>query len=171
MRGQSRRRHRSTAAESCSRATRRGFCGEKPRSCKIRRIWSRWCETPNCLRTTPDTRAQVHRSVRYPAAIGPLRRMATSKDRCFSESLVAGPGCGLAANPSTPSAFHVRRQRFTLVRLTPKSEAISRRGFRSWNCSAARRRRASSSDALPGVLIPQHTMLALPRVHSQYRGQ
>jgi hypothetical protein len=59
----------------------------------------------------------------------------------------------LAASPSTPSVFHVRFQRLTLVKLTPKRVAISCRGLRSWKYSAARRRRASSSDALPGVLI------------------
>ena len=160
IRGQSRRRQRSTASASCSRATRLGFCGEKPRSCKIRRMWSRWYDTRNCLRTTSETRAQVHRSFRYPAAIGPLSRILTSDLRCSSESLHAGPGCGLAANPSTPSAFHVRCQRFTLVKVTPKSVAISRRGLRSWKYSAARRRRASSSAALPGVLIKQHTVLS-----------
>ena len=171
IRGQSRRRHRSTASASCSRATRRGFCGEKPRSCKMRRMWSRWYETPNCLRTTLETLAQVHKSVRYPAAVGPFKRISTSDSRCFSDSLRAGPACGLAANPSTPSAFHVRFQRFTLVKLTPKSVTISRRGLRSWKYSAARRRRASSSAALPGVLIKKHTVLAQPRVHSPCRGQ
>ena len=171
IRGQSRYRQRSTASASCSLATRRGFWGEKPRSCKIRRMWSRWYLMPNCFRTTCDTRAQVHRSVRKPAAVGPFRRISTSDLRCSSESLRAGPGCGLAANPSTPFAFHVRFQRFTLVKLTPKSEAMFRRGLRSWKYSAARRRRASSSAALPGVLIKQHTVLAQPRVHSPCRGQ
>jgi len=171
MRGQSCRRQRSTAAASCSRATRRGFCGEKPRSCKMRRMWSRWYETPKFLRTTSETRAQVHKSVRYPAAIGPSSRTSTSDLRCCSESLHAGPGCGLAANPSTPSAFQARFQRFTLVKLTPKSVAISCRGFRSWKYSAARRRRASSSAALPGVLIQEHTVLAPARVHSPRRSQ
>lgn len=39
-RGQSFLRHRATAAASCSRATCCGFCGLKPRSCKIRPRWS-----------------------------------------------------------------------------------------------------------------------------------
>ena len=60
---------------------------------------------------------------------------------------------------------------FTLVKVTPKSVAISRRGLRSWKYSAARRRRASSSAALPGVLIKQHTVLAQLRVHSPCRDQ
>jgi hypothetical protein len=170
-RGQSCRRHCSTASGSCSRATRRGFWGEKPRSCSTRPMWAGWYDTPNCLRTTFETRAQVHKSVRYPAATGPLRRMSVSVCLCVSESLGSGPGCGLAAKPSTPSAFHVRFQRFTLVRLTPNSEAISRRGFRSWTCSAARRRRASSSAALPGGLMKHNTLLATDRVHYQCCGQ
>ena len=164
IRDQSSCRHRSTASGSCSRATRRGFWGEKPRSCSTRPMWAGWYETPNCLRTTLETRAQVHKSVRYPAATGPWRRSLVNAPLCFSESLGSGPGCGLAAKPSTPSAFHVRFQRFTLVRLTPKSEAISRRGFRSWKCSAARRRRASSSAALPGGLMKHNTLLAAARV-------
>jgi hypothetical protein len=164
IRGQSCRRHRSTACESCSRATRRGFWGEKPRSCSTRPMWAGWYETPNCLRTTSETRAHVHKSVRYPAATGPWRRILVNAPLCFSQSLGSGPGCGLAAKPSTPSAFHVFFQRFTLVKLTPKSEAIFRRGSRSWKCSAARRRRASSSAALPGGLIKHNTLLAAARV-------
>src|SRR4029077_16893728 len=119
---------------------------------------------PNRLRTTSETREQVHKSVRYPAATGPFNRILVNAPLCFSQSLGSGPGCGLAAKPSTPSAFHVRFQRFTLVRLTPKSEAILRRGFRSWKCSAARPRRASSSAALPGVLMKHNTLLAAARV-------
>lgn len=171
IRGQSSVRHRSTASGSCSRATRRGFWGEKPRSCSTRPIWAGWYDTPNCLRTTSETRAQVHKSVRYPAATGPWRRTLVNDPLCFSESLGSGPGCGLAAKPSTPSAFHVRFQRFTLVKLTPNCEAISRRGFRSWKCSAARRRRASSSAALPGGLMIHSTLLAAARVLYQCCGQ
>jgi hypothetical protein len=40
IRGQSFLRHRSTAAASCSRATRCGFCGVKPKSCRMRPTWS-----------------------------------------------------------------------------------------------------------------------------------
>jgi hypothetical protein len=165
MRGQSLLRHCSTAWASCSLATRRGFWGENPRSCSTRRMWAGWYETPNFLRTTRETRLQLHKSVRNPKATGPMRSILISDCLCSSESLRSGPGCGLAAKPSTPSAFHVRFQRFTLVKLTQNSDAISRRGFRSWKYSAARRRRASSSAALPGGLMEHSTVLAPPRVH------
>jgi hypothetical protein len=171
IRGQSPRRHRSTVSESCSRATHLGFWGEKPRSCSTRPMWAGWYETPNCSRTTSETRAHVHKSVRYPTATGPWRRILVNAPLCFSQSFGSGPGCGLAAKPSTPSAFHVLFQRFTLVKLTPKSEATSRRGFRSWKCSAARRRRASSSVALPGGLMKHNTLLAAARVLYQCCGQ
>jgi hypothetical protein len=160
MRGQSSFRHRSTARGSCSRATSRGFCGLNPKSCKIRPTWSGWYRTPNRLRTTAATRAQVHKSVPNPAARGPQSSSLTSCSFCFSESLVARGGCGLAANAFIPPVCQTVLQRFTLERLTPIARATSRRGFRSWKYSAARRRRASSSAALPFGLIQVHTVLA-----------
>ncbi len=90
IRGQSCLRHRSTAAASCSRATRSGFCGVKPRSCKMRPRWSGWYETRNFLRTSSATRSQVHKSVRIAmgrraASAWPCRscrnRHSTSRDR------------------------------------------------------------------------------------------
>ena len=171
IRGQSSRRHRTTASESCSLATCRGFCGLNPRSWRIRDRWPGLYRTRNRLRTTSTTRAQVHKSVRYPAAIGPANRISTNSCFCFRDSLDTPPGCGFAAKASTPPVFHARFQRFTLERLTPKRSAISRRGFRSWKNSAARRRRASSSAALPGVLIQHNTVLAPGMVHSRRKDQ
>lgn len=165
MRGQSCLRHRSTDSGSCSRAICRGFCGLNPRSWRMRDMWPGWYRTRNRLRTTWATRAHVHKSVRYPAAIGPANRIATNSCFCSSDSLAVPPGCGLAAKASTPPVFHARFQRFTLDKLTPKRRAMVRRGFRSWKNSAARRRRASSSAALPGVLIQHNTVLAAARVH------
>jgi hypothetical protein len=160
MRGQSCSRHRSTARGSCSRATCRGFCGLNPKSCKIRPKWSGWYFTRNCFRTNAATRAQVHRSVRNPADRGPASSNLTNCRFCTSDNLVARGGCGLAAKASTPPVCQADFQRFTLERLALTRRAISRRGFRSWKYSAARRRRASSSIALPLVLIKIHTVLA-----------
>ena len=171
MRGQSLRRHRSTASGSCSRATCRGICGLKPRSCMIRPKWSGWYDTRNCFRTIAATRPQVHRSVRNPAASGPATKVSINCRFCFSDNLLARGGCGLAANASTPPAFHALFQRFTLDRSTPNSRAISCRGFRSWKYSAARRRRASSSAALPGGLMKHNTLLATAKVLYQCCGQ
>ena len=164
MRGQSSFRHRSTARRSCSRATSRGFWGLNPKSCKIRPTWSGWYRTPNRFRTTAATRAQVHKSVPNPQARGPESSSLINCNFCFSESLVARGGCGLAANAFTPPVCQATFQRFTLDRLTPIIRAIFRRGLRSWKYSAARRRRASSSAALPFGLIHVHTMLAQYRV-------
>jgi len=165
IRGQSCFRHCATSAASCSRATCCGFCGLNPRSCRMRPRWSRWCNTPNRLRTTSVTRAQVHKSVRYPAASGPRRRIFTNASFCPSDSLGVGPGWGLAAKAASPPSFHARFQRFTLERLAPTSWAICARGFRSLKSFAARRRRASSSAALPLGLMYYHTVLAQSTVH------
>jgi hypothetical protein len=167
MRGQSRFRHRSTAAASCSRATCWGFCGLNPRSCRIRPTWSGWYETRNRLRTTSVTRAHVHKSVRYPAFVGPTFKIVTSCRFSPGDNLGVGPGWGLAAKAASPPSCHACLQRFRLERLAPTSRATSARGFRSWKNSAARRRRASSSAALPLVLITRHTVLAPPVVQSQ----
>jgi len=160
IRGQSFLSHRSTASASCSRATRRSFWGVYPRSCKMRPTWSGWYETRNSLRTALATRAQVHKSVLKPEATGPAFRMASSSCFCSHDNLGVGPGCGLAANAATPPFRQARFQRFTLERLAPTSRAVSARDFPAWKCSAARRRRASSSVALPLVLINTHTLLA-----------
>jgi len=160
IRGQSFLRHRSTASAFCSRATRRGFCGLYPRSCKMRPKWSGWYDTRNFLRTTLATRAQVHKSVLNPAATGPVLRSTSSSCFCSGDNLGVGPGCGFAANAAIPPSCHARFQRFTLERLAPTSRAVSARDFRAWKYSAARRRRASSSVALPLVLIHIHTVLA-----------
>ena len=160
IRGQSLARHCSTATPSCSRATCWGFCGLYPKSCSIRPTWSGWYDTPNLLRTTSATRAVVHKSVRYPASVGPAAKIVTNPCRWSSDNLGMGPGCGLAAKAATPPSCHARLQRFTLERLAPTSRTTSARGFRSWKYSAARRRRASSSAALPLVLINSRTVLA-----------
>ncbi len=171
MRGQSCFRHRAMASGSCSRATCLGFCGLKPRSCRIRPRWSGWCFTPKRLRTSLATRAQVHKSVLNPAASGPACSNGISCCFCFSDSLVDRGGCGLAAKASTPPAFQSDFQRFTLEWLAPSKRAMVRRGFRSWKYSAARKRRASSSNALPGGLMQHSTVLAPDRVHFKRRDQ
>lgn len=171
MRGQSCFRHRATASGSCSLATCLGFCGLKPRSCKIRPRWSGWYLTRNRLRTSLATRAQVHKSVLNPAASGPARSNLISCCFCFSDSFDDRGGCGMAAKASTPPAFQADFQRFTLERLAPSKRAIVRRGFRSWKYSAARKRRASSSDALPGGLMHHCTVLARGRVRFKRRDQ
>jgi hypothetical protein len=171
MRGQSCFRHRATASGSCSRATCLGFCGLKPSSCRIRPKWSGWYFTPNRLRTSLATRAQVHKSVLNPAANGPASSNGISCCFCFSDSLVDRGGCGLAAKASTPPAFQADFQRFTLERLAPSKRAMVRRGFRSWKYPAARKRRASSSNALPGGLMYHGTVLAPGRVHFTRRDQ
>lgn len=171
IRGQSFLRHRSTAWASCSRATRCGFWGVNPRSCRMRPKWSGWYETRNFLRTTLATLAQVHKSVLNPAATGPAFSIATSSCFWSGDNLGVGPGCGLAARAATPPSCHARFQRFTLERLAPTWRTISARGFRSLKSFAARRRRASSSVALPLVLIQLHTVLAHYLVHLQRRGQ
>ena len=79
---------------------------------------------------------------------------------CLAESFGAGPGCGLAASAFTPPSSQARFQRFTLETWTPTRSAISGRGFRAWKYSAARRRRASSSVALPLVLMHPTTVIA-----------
>src|SRR5690606_8864061 len=166
IRGQSFFRQRSTAAASCSRATRCGFWGVKPSSCRMRPRWSAWYVTRNFLRTTSATRRQVHKSVRYPAANGPAFKRTTSWSFCSAESFGEGPGWGLAASDFTPPSSHARFQRFTLERWTPTRSAISGRGFRAWKYSAARRRRASNSVPLPLVLINHTTAIAPTMVHS-----
>jgi hypothetical protein len=171
MRGQSTLRHRSTDSGSCSRATCRGFCGLNPRSCRMRETWPGWYFTRNFLRTTSATRAQVHKSVQYPAAIGPANRISTSSCFCTSVSLDGVPGCGLGASAFTPPLFHARLQRLTLERLAPTSCATSARDFLAWKYSAARRRRASSSAALPLVLINHTTVPAEVRVHCWRKDQ
>jgi len=171
MRGQSCSRQRSTAWASCSRATRLGFWGLNPRSCSTRERWPGSYCTRNFLRTTSATREQVHRSVRYPAANGPATRISTNSCFCCLESFDVPPGWGLAARASTPPDFQAFFQRFTLERWTPSKPATVRRDFPAWKYSAARRRRASSSAALPGVLINNHTVLAPGRVHSPRKDQ
>jgi len=171
MRGQSTFRHRSTASGSCSRATCRGFCGLNPKSCRMRDRWPGWYFTRNFLRTTSATRAQVQRSVRYPAAIGPAKSLSFNSCFCSSVSLDGVPGWGLGANAFTPPDFHARLQRLTLERLAPTSRAVSARDFLAWKYSAARRRRASSSAALPLVLMNHNTVLAEGRVHSERKDQ
>src|SRR5215211_6349517 len=170
-RGQSQLRQRSTASASCSRATCRGFCGLKPSSCKMRDKCPGWYSTLNRFRITAAIRKHVHRSVRYPAAVGPASTISISSSRCASESLGAGPGCRLAAKASTPPAFHAVFQRLTLERSTPNCSATVRRDFPAWKYSAARRRRASSSAALPVGLMHTHTVLAIPRVRSRRKDQ
>ena len=71
-----------------------------------------------------------------------------------------GTRVGLTASDFTPSSYQARFQRFTLERWAPTRSATSGRGFRAWKYSAARRRRASSSIALPLVLINPTTAIA-----------
>ena len=86
-RGQSHFRQRSTAAGSCSRATCRGFCGLKPSAWRIRDKCPAWYWTLNRFRITAAIREQVHRSVRYPAIVGPASTISINSSRCVSESL------------------------------------------------------------------------------------
>ena len=92
---------------------------------------------------------------------------------CFfsSDSFDTPPGWGWAARASTPPAFQARLQRCTLERLTSSKRVTVRRDFRAWKYSAARRRRASSSAALPLVLIQHDTVLAQGGVHSGCKDQ
>ena len=122
---------------------------------------------PAGKRTTLATLAQVHKSVLNPAATGPAFSIATSSCFWSGDNLGVGPGCGLAARAAMPPSCHARFQRFTLERLAPTWRTISARGFRSLKSFAARRRRASSSVALPLVLIQLHTVLAHYLVHDR----
>jgi hypothetical protein len=171
IRGQSCVRHRWTASASCSRATCRGFWGLKPSSCRIRDRWPVLYSTLNRLRITAAMRAHVHRSVAYPQALGPASTISINSSRWASVSLLAPPGWGLADRASVPPVRQAAFQRLTLERLTPNSWDTVRRDFLAWKCSAARRRRASSSAALPGGLMHLHTMLAIGKVRSRRKGQ
>lgn len=111
------------------------------------------------MRTTSATRAQVQRSVEYPAAIGPRFNISTSSCCWSSDNLGAGPGCGLAAKAATPPSIQARFQRFTLERLAPTMRATSARGFRSLKSFAARRRRASGASQLLGSIAAQGSII------------
>ena len=96
IRGQSCLRQRWTASVSCSRATRRGFCGLYPKSCRMRPRWSGWYETRNFLRTTlgdSRTRPQVGLEIRFEQ--DRLSRISSSSCFCSEDSFGAGPGCRL----------------------------------------------------------------------------
>ena len=171
IRGQSSRRHRSMAASSRSRARRRGFCGEKPKSCSNRPTWSTWYVTPNVSAITCPTRPQVHRSVKYPAASGPRNRISTSSSCCESLSLRRGPGCGFAASPTGPCAFKARFQRRTLEIDASTQRATSANVISSLKRRAAIRRRTSNSAAVPAVLIPPITHASTHPVQSRRSGE
>ena len=63
--------------------------------------------------------------------------------------LADAPGCGLAESPATPPSRQARFQRLELLKFTTNRSATVRRDSPAWKHSAARRRRASSSVALP----------------------
>ena len=125
MRGQSCERHRSIAASFRSAARRCGFCGLKPRSCKMRPRWSGWCETPNSRCTNSATRAQVQSSVENLTARGPATSRRRNRSRCEGVNFVAGPGRGFGSNAAAPPKRNARFQRLTLDKLTPNTRATS----------------------------------------------
>lgn len=79
----------------------------------------------NRRRITSVTRAQVHRSVGYPAAVAPRNRIVSSLARCFSDNFHGRPGAGLARSPFAPFASWAARQRRTRPRRADRRSACA----------------------------------------------
>ena len=169
IRGQACERHRSIAASFRSAARRCGFCGLKPRPCKMRPKWSGWYETPNSRRTSSATRAQVQSSVRNPAARGPASRSCRSRSRWGEVSFAERPSFGFGSKAAAPPSRNAFFQRFTLDRLTPITNATSASDIPFPRNSTATRRRTILSAEVVVVLIQPTTVLSHNLVQSLRR--
>lgn len=160
IRGQSRRFQRSIASSSRSMARRSGFWWVQPNSRINRPMWSLWYRTPNFALMSSAIRCVVHKSVRYPWAIGPLRRYRTRRSFCFALSLGGLPGTGFGFKASSPPSAKASRHRMTLLALHPTHRATSLSERFSLRSSMARRRRSSNVAGEPlgrmgSILFPR----------------
>src|SRR5204863_2547082 len=155
MRGQSLSNHAAMASGSRWRGTRLGLCGVKSRSRSHTVRYSGLRETPNSRWINWARYGPVQRSVRNPCSVA---FSAKNRRRIFSWvwlNLGGRPEGGWARSPALPFCRKAATHRRTERGSTSRNSATSWVVYPSRTRWTARRRRYSSSAAVPLSLITE----------------